>query len=219
MERDTCDTLDDAIAFLHSWYRYVEGPHEDPAVTLPAGLPESLAKLYREFGGLLERREGGSRGPFSGQDHLCAPSRLELEGGVVTFAVENQGNWSCRVALGEPDPPVQSDARSLWDPAACGFEPVCSSLSHFLVTLGLQEAVMSAKFLVSVDDRWQPAGQWAPLWTRGGYVQGEASHAFFDCAPDRALAMVSDGIWLASNASDPRELLPAGTDSSKIFWP
>ena len=63
---------------------------------------------------------------------------------------KSRGCWSCRTPLEEGDPPVYSDAGNCYYQRP-GFLEVCASLSHFLITLSLQEAVMSAPILLAVE--------------------------------------------------------------------
>jgi len=74
------------------------------------------------------------------------------------------------------------DAAQLWDEKATSFQKVCDSLNHFLITLCLQEAVMSAPCLAIAETELRldmlPVG-FEPLWVRGRYVQIEPSHTFY----------------------------------------
>ena len=208
--------LDETLAFLHRWYRHVPPPHEAPDVALPVGLPDALGRLYRAFGGLLARRRLGRPCPFSGQDHLYGPSELDVHGGQVTFAVENQANWTCRCALGVENPPVLCDARTIWDPDARGFEVVNDALDNFLITLCLQEAVMSSLTLLSVDDDWKRPVELRPLWLGGIYVNGESEHAFYYDEGRDAIAMEYGGWWLGSNRTHADDLLRSTTNAQVI---
>jgi hypothetical protein len=75
------------------------------------------------------------------QDALAPASLLKRVDGMVEFAWENQGNWSARCPIGQPDPPVYSNAADVWNTPERGFVVVCESLNHFLTTLCLQGAM------------------------------------------------------------------------------
>src|SRR5215475_6697465 len=99
----------------------------------------------------MERSEiaSGGRAPFAAQDTLVPLRDLKRVDGMVEFAWENQGCWSCRTPLELDDPPVYSDAGDCYYQRP-GFLQVCDRLSHFLITLSLQEAAMSAPVLLAV---------------------------------------------------------------------
>lgn len=68
---------------------------------------------------------------------------------MIEFAWENQGNWSARCLAGQADSPVYTNAGDGGGSSA--FEVVRDSLNAFLITLCLQEAVMSAPVLYAID--------------------------------------------------------------------
>ncbi len=184
--------LNDVVDYLRIFHRpWSESPGLDPA-EIPGDLPDGLALLYREFGALIAMETdpgGGHRLPFAAQDCLMPLDRLGREGGMVEFAWENQGNWSCRSPLGPGDPPVYSNAAGLWRDEAPGYVEVCGSLDRFLATLSLQEAVMSCRNLYAPEGDLPPAAMAAlePLWLGGKYVFDEPSHDFFGLAGTDAL--------------------------------
>ncbi len=175
--------IEDLVRFLRHWHRdWLDSPGLAETV-LPNDLPDGLRLIYRELGALveLEATRDGRRPPFAAQDSLVPLSRLKRVEGMIEFSWENQGNWSCRCQSGPGDPPVYSNAVRLENPAS-GFEKVCDSLSHFLTTLCLQEAVMSAPCLeiseTALRSSMLPAG-FEPLWLRGQYVHEQPSHSFY----------------------------------------
>lgn len=199
--------LADLVSYLHAFHGSWSASPGLPASDVPADLPDALATLYREFGALIALEptaDGGHRTPFGTQDALVPVHRLKRIDGMVEFAWENQGNWSCRSPLGPGDPPVFSNAATLWDEPTSGFQRVCDSLSHFLVTLSLQEAVMSAPCLFQfaddapVTDAFAP--QRTPLWLQGHYVFGDPSHSFFELSGEDVLIMEYAGVWVASHS-------------------
>jgi hypothetical protein len=189
-------SIDDLVAFLKRFHRHwSDHPGLDP-VSIPIDLPPGLATIYRELGELVEMkhdREHGSRTPFNAQDRLLPPSQLERAESMVVFAWENQGCWSARFPPGLADPPVYSNSADVWDPPQKGFVMVCKSLNHFLTTLCLQEAVMSCRNLVSLDEGtpWNRALKTPlqPLWLGGYLASGEPTHNFYVSADGEVLLM------------------------------
>jgi hypothetical protein len=162
----------------------------------------------------------GGRAPFAAQDALIRVRELEFVDGMVEFAWENQGCWSCRTPLEQEDPPVYSNAGDCYYNRP-GFLKVCDSLSHFLITLSLQEAVMSAPVLLAVEnasaaDAVKPALR--PLWLNGKYVFDEPTHNIFDAPGHDILVMEHSeiGIWVASHSADIFELLKPEAEYERI---
>ena len=215
-------TFDELIEFLQRFhYLFSEAPHIDDGI-IPAELPQPLKDLYRELGVIVaieKSRSNDYRAPFAAQDTILPLSRLKRIDGMVEFAWENQGNWSCRCSLGESDPPVYSDAAESWGEGH-GFEEVCEHLSHFLTTLALQEAVMSCPVLLSAEeetvievlDRQPPA-----LWLNGISVfKEEPSHNFYFEPDCDLLVMEYGGVWLGSHADEFRQLIRKGIQLTTI---
>lgn len=212
----------DLVPFLARWHAgLLERTSLDPSL-VPADLPDALALLYRELGALIELppdKSNDHRPPFSAQDGLVPASRLERVEGMAEFAWENQGNWSCRCCWEPGDPQVLSNAAESWDGSSSGFQVVCPSLDHFLVTLCLQEAVMSAPFLVSCDARTVEEAlslPLEPLWTDGVYVSGEPSHHFHRCPGHDVLVQNYAGIWVASHSADALDSIRPGVRTRRI---
>lgn len=192
-------TIDDLMVFLkrfhHRWLEILglETFGIDPKL-IPADLPPGLATLYRELGALIGiSKRTYQRSPFNAQDCLLPIDRLEKIDGFWKFSVENSGNWTCRCASDESDPPVYSDAEDTWNEPSKGFQIVRDSLNDFLITLCLQEATLSAEWSVEV-----PIGvthealflsQTSPLWLHGSYVDPEITHDFFHIPGENVLVM------------------------------
>lgn len=215
-------TINDLVDYLRSFHRsWLESPDLDPA-TVPDDLPNGLALIYRELGALVEiepSQDNEFRTPFATQDGLMPLSRLERVDGMVEFAWENQGNWSCRSPLGQADPPVYSNAAQTWS-SDKSFQKVCDSLNHFLITLCLQEAVMSAPCLLATDVESVAdflTVPFQPLWRFGYYVFGEPTHDFYE-VPDRdiLIMMNSTGTWLASHAEGILEVVKPDVEYEEI---
>jgi hypothetical protein len=213
----------DLVAFLKRFHRHwLDDPTLDLTL-IPADLPPPLATVYRELGALVEINQGAENDwqcPFHTQDSLTPLSRLKRVGGMIEFAWENQGNWSARCSAGEPDPPVYSNARDVWETPRRGVVVVCDSLAHFLTTLCLQEAVMGSRNLASVRTDGGTgsvvAADLRPLWVRGRYVFGEPSHNFFVSPDQDVLVMEYAGVWVGSNDRPVGSLVRPGVDALQV---
>lgn len=210
-------TIVDLVAFLKHYHRdWLDDPSLDSAM-IPADLPDGLAAIYRELGGLVElnfTREGERQWPFASQDCLVALSQLKRVDGMIEFSWENQGNWSARCAAGSGDPPVYSDAQDVWDERQRGFIVVCESLNNFLTTLCLQEAVFASRNLISLRSN-VPVDQVLtipvqPLWLDGCYVYETPSHQFFASADREILIMDGAGAWIGSPTRAVADLVRPG---------
>ncbi len=132
---------------------------------------------------MIERTSG----PFSTQDRLLPLEKLKRHGDLIEFAWENQGNWSARTLLNASNPPVSVDIE-----VSGQFEPIHESLEHFLTTLCLQEAVMSAEHLICVymdvlEEIFE--GVLEPMWLHAQFVQSKPSHDFYTLENGTVLVM------------------------------
>jgi hypothetical protein len=168
--------------------------------------------LYRELGALvaLTPQRGQRRAPFATQDSLVPLDHLKRVQGMLEIAWENQGNWSCRCPLGPGDPPVYSNALDVWHEPGEGFQKVCDSLNHFLVTLSLQEAVFSAPILLAIEPRPLEtvfSAPIEPLWLAGWYVGGKPTHDFYAVPGQELLVMEYADLWVACHEERVLELV------------
>ena len=167
----------------------------------------------------------GERPPLAAQDRLVAPSDLERVDGMVDLAFENQGNWTVRAPLHSEDPPAYSDAAMAWndEPGGGEFEEVAPRLSEVLGTLALQEAVMSAQWvlmgLTSAEELI--AAPLSPLWIGGLLVHGEPTHDVYrvDGHPDALVLVGVEGVWVGANRAPPSTFLRDGAPVHEVFWP
>ena len=220
-------TQPDLFVFLHDWHAPWL-PAARPAAAPNLALPAPLAELQAEFAPLIVLRpspDNGHRAPFATQDRLLRPADLVVADGQLTFATDHQGNWSARCAPTGDDPPVWSDAAQAWDDDAPGFTLACPSLSHFLTTLCLQEACLSAPHLLvchgaSPHEVLTVPAQ--PLWLDGQLVQGPGSHHFHRVpGPDPArtdlLVMhTQEMCWVAAHTTQALALIQPGVSRQVI---
>jgi uncharacterized protein (TIGR02996 family) len=194
--------IEDLVYYLREFHKgWSDSPGLDPA-SLPADLPYGLALVYRELGALTQLTPG--RNPLATQDTLAAPSRLVRSGGMVRFAWENQGNW---VALApttseNPDPLVYSDLRyyQRLDPPR-PFTVLCDSLNCFLITLCLQEAVMSAPRSATIEAGYRHGkvlnAPCRTLWANDRLASDyPMPRSFFDVPGQDLLIMELDREWM-----------------------
>ena len=198
--------IDDAIEWLRAFHR---GLHPSPGIdsaAIPGDLPYGLSCIYRELGNLIEMGADAAsnrRAPFRTQDALMPLSALKRVDGMIEFAWENQGNWSARCLAGQADPPVYTNAGD--GGGGSPFERVCDSLNAFLITLCLQEAVMSAPVVYFIHG---PPGSDAlrsplqALWLDGPCAVRDCRVSFFHL-PERDVIVMGDGpAWVASHSPE-----------------
>ena len=226
-------SLPNLFAFLHAWHApWLPQAQSCAMPSLP--MPAPLAALYAEFSPLIAIRpsqRNAHRAPFATQDQLMCPTGLAMAGDMLAFAVENQGNWSARCTTTGEDPPVYSDAALMWEDLDAdtgddeGFTLACPSLSHFLTTLCLQEACMSAPHLVAcgtgdaLDIQAVLNTRPQPLWLHGQLVYGADTHQFHHLPARGVLVMqAQDTVWVA--AQRPEALAMIRPDAAKqIIFP
>ncbi len=168
---------------------------------IPDDLPDGLAKIFRELGGLVDLIDEDPA-PFATQDALMPISRLNRIDGMIEFSHENQGNWSVRCLSNQKDPQVYSDAADAVSEQR-GFLVVCESLNHFLITLCLQEAVTGSCNLATVRtdniiEKTIRGEDLEPLWIGGYYVFNEPSHNFYVSKNRDILVMDYGDTWVGS---------------------
>lgn len=184
--------IEDLVYYLREFHKSWPGVPELDAASLPQDLPYGLALIYRELGGLIR----GGRNPFSAQDSLASPGQIRREGNMLNFAWENQGNWLswCHAGSEDADPPVYQ----------AGFQrpprKTRVSLNHFLTTLCLQEAVMSAPCGASLEKGYRlgevVGAACRPLWLHGWLASDMPYYNFFDVPGQDLLIMDFEGEWL-----------------------
>lgn len=172
---------------------------------IPSYIPKPLNDIYQFAGNWPHPRDnrdcnflpGNQPIIFQEQDCLWGLGSLKESDGRIGFAVENQGNWICQVEPNTDDPPVFCNAGEVCGDSD-GYEIVCDKLSHFLVTLCLQELVMSCKHVGTLsDDKIEESCdlELTPLWLNGYYVFKEPTHSFW-CSDNKLLLMNLYGeIW------------------------
>jgi hypothetical protein len=207
------ESIEEAVEYLRNYHRNVlANPGLDSSL-IPDDLPHSLALIYRELGALVELSSFGlnDRRPFSTQDSLVPLSGLKRINGLIEFAWENQGNWSARCVTGLVDPPVFTNAGE--EGAGCSeFEQVCDSLSSFLITLALHEAVMSSPMLFNFDD-YDVVQAFDdlinPIWLNGPYAIKGFHYDFYDIPGKDILILKGPGTWVGAHSEEASQFIRA----------
>jgi uncharacterized protein (TIGR02996 family) len=212
----TIRSIEGLVHFLREFHRFWSVSPSRDSADIPADLPHGLSLLYRELGGLFDiERE---RSPFYAQDSLVSLKSLKRDKGSVVFAWENSGNWSCKCAVGEKDPPVYSNAADLWNSPTKGFQKICDSLNHFLITFALREAVFSSPCLfalnqTSLNKTFRVSCR--PLWLAGKYVYEETVEFF--AIPEADTIIMNEGrLWVGSHSDEVEKLLKRGAKQKRI---
>jgi len=175
-------------------------------VELPDAFPRALRDFYHTFGGLIDQPEG-QPGPFAFQDRLLPSRDLRAEDGFLVFATEHQECWRYRVPLGNDDPVVETDVD---DAVADRFLPLFHRLAEFLVTFALQEAVLSAAWLVDLEDdpRLPDALGLAPVALQATDIFNHPLE-FFVSGDQKTLMMRHHrGIFIGSNVHALQKTIP-----------
>jgi hypothetical protein len=198
------ESIEDLIVFLKHFHRNLLEDPSLPPESIPNDLPDGLAKIYRELGGLVDLIDENPA-PFATQDVLMPVSRLNRIDGMIEFSHENQGNWSVRALSNQKDPQVYSDSADAVSERR-GFVVVCESLNHFLITLCLQEAVMGSHNLATVRTdniikKTLVGEELEPLWLNGYYVFNEPSHNFYVSQNRDVLVMDYGDTWIGSSSA------------------
>jgi hypothetical protein len=170
-----------------------------------------LSLIYRELGALFDLKNEVS--VFSGQDALVSLDRLKRRKGMLTFAWENSGNWSCRCPLGQKDPPVYSNSADVWQEPARGFQQVCDSLNHFVITLALFSAALSAPHLLHTEKKTSTRSLKVPirpLWLAGEYVDERRMNFYAIPEEDAIIMDEGGGAWLGSHSETSSSLVKKG---------
>ncbi|PSB43180.1 DUF6745 domain-containing protein [Chamaesiphon polymorphus] len=191
------ESIDDLIVFLKHFHRNLLEDPSLPPEQIPDDLPEGLAKIYRELGGLIALEQ--HPGPFNAQDTLIIASP---HNGKIVFCFENQGCWAAMCPADRQDPPVYLTECDEYTERDEDFELVCDSLNHFLITLCLQEAVFGSLNLVCVHkadnilDTIIAKEKFQPLWLNGQYAYIYRLQDFY-ISEDRDMLIMNNG-WVGS---------------------
>jgi hypothetical protein len=189
----------DLLRFLTSYLGEPKPEYRIPPSAIPAFVPAPLRAIYEFVGKWPERHpeqwfddEEGKR-LFQVQDWLHNVEDLKLEGGRLIFATENQGCWRAETLPGQDDPPV-------WCRRETEAEQVADRLSHFLVTMCLQEIVYGSKHVLISDDGPESPNELVsitvePVWLDGPYVYAHRRTDIYLC--DKQLLLMRElGWWL-----------------------
>lgn len=201
-QRDDPDHLLHSLeSFLRLWHGFPPNWYGiAPEKLAQAAIPYPLRRLYAFAGHWPGANLWYSA--FGHQDCLAPFELIEASDGRLIFAWENQGVWSCSTTPEGKDPPV-------WvriDDAA--WQPLCNSLTQFLVTLCLHETVFGAEHLgsaKSVTQSLKEAGMHVtPLWLEGPYVSSSRDQPLAPLSfhvADGGLLVLND-YWCGTNNAE-----------------
>ena len=205
---DDDNKIKNLCAFVETWAGPSKPEYGISPDKIDPRIPAPLRELYAFAGNWPNPRVNNPYdiGLFQEQDCLISYEKLKINGYRLHFVYENQSNWSCEVELDQDDPPVYCDIAEAFGEGE-GFEIVCDSLSHFLVTFCLQELTLSSKYMgnfdcTSIDELSHIAIK--PIWLNGHYVYNEPSHDYW-LVNGKILIMCLHGedFWFAcQNAED-----------------
>ena len=219
------NTISELSEFLRTFHRgWTDSPGLDPDA-VPCDLPTPLKEFYIRLGALTQIQKTATTGhriPLGTQDYIASPERVKRVGGLVEFLWENQDCFWVRTAATGDDPEVITNWLSELGDSENDQDMVCDSLVHFLITFGLQEAVMSSAYLLQPVKTTieELKGDAAPMWLNGHYVCGEPTHDFHYFAEPEIIAMnLSGDLWLGSNFTSPQAVLPKGVGVHWIHQP
>ena len=188
-------------------WRWFESPHEHNGVSeerlAQVPLPDPLRRLYGFAG---EWPGGIFESVFSHQDHLVPFECLHIKSDKLVFVIENQNVWECATETSGEDPPVFiAEGDEAW-------QPLCDSLSQFLVSFCLHECVFGGGSLCCLDnyhDVVKSTGKLPiPLWIDGPYASSyeEGRQVSFHMIEGHILVMNES--WCATSSKGAEEMYP-----------
>lgn len=183
------DRMDALCRFIEFWLGPRQESYGESKESLAGRhIPTPLRRLY-QFAGRWPNWDdscpvASGIPAFSHQDVLLALNWLErLPDGRIIFSNENQGMWGCRTLSEGDDPPVwcRDDFVTVQERNG-GDKLVCDSLSRFLTTFVLQEAILGSRLCLH-DPRLGSffelqSGSADAIWLNGPYVY-DSEYSFF----------------------------------------
>lgn len=222
-------SIDDLIVFLKHFYRNSLPDSSLPPESIPAYLPEGLAKIYREFGGLFGVDRPNSFGtlPKFVPVSQLHPYQLEwLKGEMVDFYSTHSDFFRYGCPIDRKDPPVYQYTNGCMDDilfGIYGYCVVCESLDHFLIALCLQEAVYASRNFVSlfnvanrVDilERIIEKENFQPLWLSGKCVDRDWLSDFYISEDGDILIWNRGGGYVGSHVRPLTDMFDSNIDSN-----
>lgn len=209
----------DLVRFVTSFLGEPQPEYRVPSATVPAFVPPPLRAIYEFAGRWPERHpeqwtdDGEGKRLFQSQDWLLNVEDLRIEADRLIFATENQGCWRAETLAGQDDPPV-------WCRRETEAEQVADRLSHFLVTMCLQEIVYGSKHVLISDDDPESPNELVrtavePVWLNGPYVYTHRRTDVYIC-DGRLLLMQELGWWLGFDDDSAQEYLVAPQQLRRI---
>ena len=215
-------SIENLSSFLHSYHKLWGEDFSLDIGNVEVNIPAVLQIFYSKIGGLTlvkDKLANGNRTPLSAQDYIASPNEVKSIGGEVEFIWENQGNFSVRTSSDGEDPVVYSNWLYVVGESDLEYSIVCDTLSHFLITFSLQEAVMSSKYLstIGVSSVTQINIALEDLWLNGFYVCGEPTHNFYYSVELECIIMKLDKeIWIGSNSNRIDNFLDSSLNVNRI---
>lgn len=172
-------------------------------------IPQPLKDLYSFVG-----KYPGKQGILSSQDVLYINSgQGKTYGGKIIVVGENNGCWSCFTDTEGEDPPVWTENYG-WKDDSPKWKLVNDSLSQFLITFCLQEAIFASKYLYrgnfkvlvpTLKLQGYEVTTWQGRYLWEGYFEDREGITDFHMIED-AVLISSDG-WCGTNYKNANRLL------------
>lgn len=209
----------DLLRFLTSLLGSPRPEYHLPAEMIPDFVPPPLRAIYEFAGSWPERHpeqwfdDAEGKRLFQSQDWLLNVEDLRVDADRLIFATENQGGWRAETLIGQTDPPV-------WCRRETEAEQVADRLSHFLVTMCLQEIVYGSKHVLISDDDPKSPNELVrmmvePVWLNGPYVYTHCRTDVYLC-DGRLLLMQEHGWWLGFEEESAQDCLVAPQQLRRI---
>ncbi len=194
--------MEELFRFVEHWYGKSMEVYKtsNPPLT-DIQLPTPLYCLYEFLGKWSKSESIHGDLLFCHQDCLLSLENLSYEGDKVIFASENQGNWQMATLTTGEDPPVWhngqlEDEKEPWTKFS-------DSLSNFLISFCLQEALMGAKYYSDQDrikDFLLSTGEpLEALWLEGDYVYFSHQYEFHLYKKTLLMGFVLGSYWFGTN--------------------
>src|SRR6266498_2684923 len=186
-------TADPRLSGLERFLEFWLGPRrpeygESPEKLARTELPGSLRRFYTFAGRWPPAFPPYCLNRFCGQDRFLPLDpgpwgNVYRSGPYLVFVAENQGVWEVATLPSGADPNVWVSEDCSHRTSNPTWRPLDNPLSHFLVTLVLQETMFSSEFLACHENAlsvFASAGcEVEPIWLNAEYTWPEVRHSYF----------------------------------------